>query len=157
MKEENEQKANELMAFLHRPRILVYLDVDRLLYTNKSTYSLSFELGPPYAGKVGIINRQHSFFSRKSFGETPEKANLIRILKINQDTFESLHDKLEGFGVGEIETAGLTLRDKERYLSFYKTFVDLLSDAIEALTDTGPMLRKAIALENLAAAVYLLG
>ena len=157
IKAENQQKANELMAYLHRPRILVYLDVDRLLYTNKSTYSLSFELGPPYAGRVGIINRQHSFFSRRSFGETPEKANLIRILKINQDTFEALHDKLEGFGVGEIESAGLTLKDKERYLSFYKTFINLLSDAVEALTDTGPMLRKAIALENLAAAVYLLG
>ena len=42
VKEEDEQRANELMAYLHRPRILVFIDVNRLLYTGKSTYSLSF-------------------------------------------------------------------------------------------------------------------
>tara|TARA_Y100001938_G_C8101188_1_gene441823 strand:- start:7974 stop:12551 length:4578 start_codon:yes stop_codon:yes gene_type:complete len=157
VKEEDEQRANELMAYLHRPRILVFIDVNRLLYTGKSTYSLSFELGPPYTGRVGVINQWHPFFNKDSFGETNQKANLLRILKMNKETFEALYDRLSSFGPGEVEVARLTMREKDKYLKFYKLFIDLLSDGINALIGSGSTLRKAIAMENLAAALYLLG
>ena len=156
-KKEDEQKANELMAYLHRPRILVFIDVNRLLYTGKSTYSLSFELGPPYTGRVGVINQWHPFFDKASFGETNQKANLLRILKMNKETFQALYDRLYSFGPGEVEVGRLTMREKDKYLKFYKLFIDLLSDGINALIGSGSTLRKAIAMENLAAALYLLG
>ena len=156
-KQQNEEQANELMAYLHRPRILIHFPVSRFLYTGKSTYSLSLELGPPYAGKIGVINQRHSFFDKKSFEDSIEKQNLFRIFKMNKETFQALYEKLDSFGAGQVEVKQLTFQDKEKYMSIYKSFVGLFDESMKALKGEGSTLRKAIILEKLARAAYIIG
>jgi len=152
----DEEKANRLMALLHRPRLITYIPTDFLLYTMHDGFNLSFEMGPPHGNKVGVALGERDFLRSSSFGNGIEKQELQRIFVQNRDTFEKLRDKLLSFGPAELEVGDLGPNDKRQYLNFLNSYVTLFNSGIEALKDQGSSLRRSWIIDNLSAACYLL-
>lgn len=155
-KEKDEEKANRLMALLHRPRLITYVPTGMLLYTLHTGFNLSFELGPPHGNKLGVALGERDFLRNSSFGDSMEKQELKRIFTQNRETFAKFRDKLSSFGPAELEVGELGPDDKRQYLNFLNAFVTLFDSGIEALEDRGSSLRRSWIIDNLSAAIYLL-
>jgi hypothetical protein len=155
-REDNIDSANSLMAFLHRPRLITYIATNYLLYTNVDGFNLSYELGPPFGNKVGVILDEQDFFSNDKFGNSNEKSMLKRILTQNKQTFEALSSKLESFELGDIEVKNFTEEQRDYYSRFFNSFIILFNAGLESLEDQGSSLRRSWKMDNLAAAIYLL-
>ena len=156
LKKTDEEKANETMAFLHRPRLLVSLKSDRMLFTRTSDFSVSFELGKPFGDQSGVLIGQWPFFSDDKFGNSPEKNELRRIISQNKELFLKYREKVQSLGPGQYGSRDLNESDKNIYLRYFNTLHRIFTLAEDSLSDGGSMIRKAWVLENLGSVLYLL-
>lgn len=149
------EKANQIMAFLHRPRIIVNIETDRMLFTNIDDFSLSFEFGKPYGNQVGVAREKYPFFTPDKFGNGIEKQELKRIISQNKQLIEKFREKTESLGPGMYGERGLGEEEKRIYLRYFTTLSKIYSLAEDSLEPGGSMLRKALFMDNFASTLYL--
>ena len=154
-KVKDEQRANEIIAFLHRPRIIINLESDRMLFTNIDDFTLSFELGKPYGSQVGVVMERYSFFSPNRFGNSPDKQELKRIISQNKETIKAYRDKTRSLGPGMYGERDLGEEEKNIYIRYFTTLYNIFSMAEEALEPGGSMIRKAWHMDNFSRTLYL--
>ncbi len=155
-RKEDEALANKIMALLHRPRMVTRVTTSFLLYNTVDTFTLSFEMGPPYGDKVGINDQNWPLMSAAAFGDSAVKAKLMGIFTKNKQTFEALRDRLMSFEQGQIEVDNLTDDDKRIYLDWLNSYISLFEAGLDSLIDSGSSIRRSWNLDNLSAAIYLL-
>ena len=154
-KAKDPEKANQIMAFLHRPRIIVNIETDRMLFTNIDDFTLSFEFGKPYGNQVGVVRERYPFFTPERFGNSIEKQELKRIISQNKELIEKFREKTQNLGPGMYGERGLGEEEKRIYLRYFTTLSKIYSLAEDSLEPGGSMLRKALFMDNFASTLYL--
>jgi hypothetical protein len=156
--------AYKVHEFMKRDRLIEYIPVDTLMFTEKTIFTVTHEMPGNGFDAFSDVNptvvEGRAPFDKAAPGQREgDRQSLIVILKRNLDVFEKFLAKLESLPRERIEIDRYSVEDYRIYKEYFESYIKLIGTGISILENRGSLgpqetIRNSYFLNLMAAAMY---